>query len=132
MILCLIAQAPVHAADKPKGMAEPIFKGPFVPRSQEFQVTGEVVDAWCFASQTMGPGRGYRHQACGLACAAGGVSLGIVDDKGNLYIAAKHKGFKGCKELLMPFMAKRVHVVGWLAQTGGCNILKIKTVQLSR
>lgn len=134
MILCLCAlrATPAHCADKPKGMAEPIFKGPFIPRAKEFQVTGEVVDSWCFASQTMGPGRGPRHQACGLACAAGGVTLGILDDQGNLYIAAKHKGYQGCKELLMPFMAKRVHVVGWLAQAGGCNILKVQSVKLSK
>jgi hypothetical protein len=115
-----------------KGMAEPLLKGPFPPRAHEFEVTGEVVDAWCFTSQTMGPGRGDRHQACGLACAAGGVTLGIVDDKGTLYIAAKHKGYKGCKELLMPFMAKRVHVVGWLAQAGGCNVMKINEVKLAK
>ncbi len=115
-----------------KGMAEPLLKGPFPPRAHEFEVTGEVVDAWCFTSQTMGPGRGYRHQACGLACAAGGVTLGIVDDKGTLYIAAKHKGYKGCKELLMPFMARRVHAVGWLAQAGGCNVMKINEVKLAK
>lgn len=111
-----------------KGMAEPLLKGPFPPRAHEFEVTGEVVDSWCFTSQTMGPGRGYRHQACGLACAGGGVTLGIVDDKGTLYIAAKHKGYQGCKELLMPFMAQRVHVKGWLAQAGGCNVMKINSV----
>jgi hypothetical protein len=132
MILCLCALTPAYTADKPKGVEAPILKGPFLPRAKEFELTGEVVDTWCFTSQTMGPGRGNRHQACGLACAAGGVTLGIVDDKGTLYIAAKHKGYQGCKELLMPFMAKRVHVVGWLAQAGGCNVLKINSVKLAK
>ncbi|HEY9677946.1 MAG TPA: hypothetical protein V6C76_08045 [Drouetiella sp.] len=117
------------AQAKTKGMAEPRLKGPFLPRAKPFEVTGEVVDSWCFTSQTMGPGRGENHKACGLACAAGGVTLGIVDDSGTLYIAAKHKGYQGCKDLLMPFMARRVHAVGWLAQAGGCNIMKINSVK---
>jgi hypothetical protein len=101
----------------------------YPPLTKEVEITGEVVDAWCFTSQVMGPGRGESHKACGLACAYGGVTLGIVDDKGTLFIAAKHKGFQGCKELLTPFMAKRVKVDGWLASKGGCNVLKIKSVQ---
>jgi hypothetical protein len=101
----------------------------YAPLTKPIELTGEVVDSWCYSSQVMGPGRGDRHKACGLACAHGGVTLGIVDDNGILYIAAKHQGYTGCKELLIPFMAKRVKVVGWLAEKGGCKILKIRTVQ---
>lgn len=100
----------------------------FEPKTTPIEVTGEVVDSWCYASQVMGPGRGERHKACALACAYGGVTLGIVDDAGTLYIAAKHKGYTGCKELLVPFIAKRVKVTGWLATKGGCKLLKIKSV----
>ncbi len=66
-------------------------------------MTGEVVDAWCYASQVMGSGRGEKHKACALACIHGGVSAGILDEKtGELFIAAKHKGYKGCTVLLLP------------------------------
>ena len=34
---------------------------------KEIEITGEVVDAWCYASQTMGPGQGEGHKACALA-----------------------------------------------------------------
>jgi len=101
----------------------------FPPLTKAVEITGEVVDSWCYTSQVMGPGRGERHKACGLACAHGGVTIGIVDDKGTLFIAAKHKGFQGCKELLTPYMAKRVKVKGWLASKGGCNVLKIQSVE---
>jgi hypothetical protein len=99
------------------------------PLAKPIEIVGEVVDSWCYSSQTMGEGRGERHKACGLACAYGGVTLGIVDDQGTLYIAAKHKGYTGCKELLTPFMAKRVKVKGWLGTKGGCKILKIVSVE---
>lgn len=99
------------------------------PEVQLTQITGEVVDTWCYTSHVMGPGRGPKHKACALACAHGGVTLGIVDDKDVLYIAAKHRGYTGCKELLTPFVAKRVKVICWVAKRGGCNVIKIKSVE---
>ncbi|HEY9718579.1 MAG TPA: hypothetical protein V6C69_13995 [Trichormus sp.] len=101
----------------------------YQPQTTTVTIVGEVVDSWCYSSQVMGPGRGERHKACGLACAHGGVTLGIVDDEGTLYICAKHKAYTGCKELLTPFMAKRVKILGWLGQKGGCKVLKVAEVE---
>jgi hypothetical protein len=97
-----------------------------------FYVTGEVVDAWCYASQSMGPGRGERHKPCALACIMGGVTPGIVDDQGRLYICAKAQGYKGCQELLTPFVAKRVKAEGWLTTKGGCNVMKLTSVEAAK
>ena len=108
-----------------------------IPEQKKFtrkvDSTGEVVDAWCYASQTMGPGRGPGHKACALACVYGGVSVGIVEDgSGDLYVAAKYKGYKGCKELLIPYMGERVHVTGVVGEMGGCRMLRIQTVELAK
>ena len=99
------------------------------PVYNKFECTGEVVDSWCYASKSVGEGRGPEHARCANACAHGGVTLGIVDDQGKLYIAAKYKAYSGCQQLLEPYVAKRVHITGFLATTGGCNILKINTVE---
>lgn len=110
----------------------PLEKQRLIPATKKVEITGEVVDAWCYASQVMGPGRGEKHKACALACIHGGVSAGILDEKtGELFIAAKHKGYTGCKELLLPFVAKRVVVKGWIARKGGCNLIKIQEVKLA-
>jgi hypothetical protein len=101
----------------------------YQPQTKTVTIVGEVVDSWCYSSQVMGPGRGERHKACGLACAHGGVTIGIVDDEGTLYICAKHKAYTGCKELLTPFMAKRVKILGWLGEKGGCKVLKVAEVE---
>jgi hypothetical protein len=100
------------------------------PLAVPITVIGEVVDTWCYAGQIVGSGRGEYHKPCALACAHGGVTLGIVDDKGTLYVAAKTRAYTGCKELLIPFMAKRVKATGWLATKGGSNIMKIQKVEL--
>jgi hypothetical protein len=93
------------------------------------ELTGEVVDSWCYASRSVGDGRGPEHAQCARACAHGGVTLGILDDKGKMYIAAKYRAYSGCQLLLEPYVAKRVHVRGMLATRGGCPILKITSVQ---
>jgi hypothetical protein len=102
------------------------------PLAKPFSVTGEVVDSWCYASQVMGGGRGEAHKPCALACGHGGVTLGIVDDQGTLYVAVKSRAYNGCNQLLLPFVAKRVKATGWLATKGGSNIMKIQTVELAK
>lgn len=98
--------------------------------TREVTVIGEVVDAWCYASQTMGPGKGESHKACALACINGGVSVGILEEStGNLFIAAKYKGYQGCRELLLPLVGEKVKATGWVGDLGGCRMLKIKTVE---
>lgn len=125
--------AQISRAEQLKPQSEiPLEKQRLIPATKKVEMVGEVVDAWCYASQVMGPGRGEKHKACALACIHGGVSPGILDEKtGELFIAAKHKGYTGCKELLLPFVAKRVVVKGWIARKGGCNLIKIQEVKLA-
>jgi len=122
------------SAERPRPQSEiPGEKQRLLPATKKVEMTGEVVDAWCYASQVMGPGRGEKHKACALACIHGGVSAGILDEKtGELFVAAKHKGYTGCKDLLLPFVAKRVTVKGWIARKGGCNLIKIQEVKLAK
>ncbi|MDZ4832465.1 MAG: hypothetical protein SGJ27_01565 [Candidatus Melainabacteria bacterium] len=92
-------------------------------------IEGEVVDTWCYTSGVMGDGRGESHKSCARKCVGGGVTAGILADDGTLYIAAKHKAYNGCAGLLLPFVASRVKVQGWLAEKGGVKLLKINTVE---
>ena len=94
------------------------------------ELTGEVIDAWCYCSKVMGDGRGPSHEKCAKLCVAGGVSAGILTDDGTVYIAAKHQGYKGCNGLLLPYVAKRVKVKGWIAERGGIKVVKIREVEL--
>lgn len=94
------------------------------------ELTGEVIDAWCYCSKVMGDGRGKEHEKCAKLCVAGGVSAGILTDDGTVYIAAKHQGYKGANGILLPFVAKRVKVKGWVAERGGIKVVKVRTVTL--
>jgi len=97
--------------------------------TKEVTIVGEVVDSWCYASGVMGDGRGEKHKKCARLCVGGGVTAGILADDGTLYIAAKHKAYNGCAGLLLPYVATRVKVKGWLADRGGIKLLKINSVE---
>lgn len=100
------------------------------PNIKPITVTGEVVEIWCYTSETMGPGRGKEHLSCAGLCAAGGVPLAIVDDNGEIYLAAKSsEPYKGCFELLAPYLSKRVKAAGFVAAKKGIKVLKITSVQ---
>lgn len=144
MLFCLLLSAPAWAADPvkkpapgstPKGQSAQQQSGSpaavhLAPVAVPVELVGEVVDSWCYASQVMGDGRGAHHQSCALACVMGGVTPGIVDDKGMLYLCVKHKAYTGCKDLLAPYVAKRVKVKGHLATKGGVRVLKVTSVEL--
>ncbi len=97
---------------------------------EPIKVTGEIIDIWCFMSETMGPGRGEKHKACATACGHGGMPLGIVEEKtGNVYVAAKSpEPYKGCNEMLLPYVAQKVTLEGFVARKGGCQVLRVQKV----
>lgn len=95
-------------------------------------VIGEVIDVWCYMSQTMGPGRGESHMACAAKCGIGGIPLGILEDKtNNVFVAAKsNRPYTGCNKILLPYVGKKVKVNGYVARRGGCQVLRIERVSV--
>ena len=60
--------------------------------AQTIEVTGEVIDTWCYYSGVMGGPEavtGTAHHTCALWCAAGGIPVGIRTEKGEVYMVLK-------------------------------------------
>lgn len=55
---------------------------------QRVQVTGEVIDTWCYISEIMFA-EGTAHHQCAVWCAAGGVPVGVLADDGQVYMVLK-------------------------------------------
>jgi len=59
------------------------------------QVTGEIIDTWCYLSGVMGGPEavvGTAHHTCAIWCAAGGIPVGLLSDDGKLYMVLKLEG----------------------------------------
>ncbi|WP_308915384.1 hypothetical protein [Jannaschia sp. LMIT008] len=62
---------------------------------ERVQVTGEVIDTWCYFSGVMGgPDAvvGSAHHTCALWCSAGGIPVGLLAEDGTVYMVLKMAG----------------------------------------
>lgn len=62
---------------------------------ERIQVTGEMIDTWCYVSGVMGgPDAvvGSAHHTCALWCAAGGIPVGLLADDGRVFMVVKWQG----------------------------------------
>ena len=60
--------------------------------SERIQVTGEIIDTWCYYSGVMGgPDAvvGSAHHTCALWCSAGGIPVGLLAEDGTVYMVLK-------------------------------------------
>ncbi|MCE8512863.1 hypothetical protein KBY22_09175 [Ruegeria pomeroyi] len=56
------------------------------------QVTGELIDTWCYYSGVMGGPEavvGSAHHTCALWCSAGGIPVGLQAEDGTIYMVLK-------------------------------------------
>jgi signal transduction histidine kinase len=96
------------------------------PKGTETTVKGEVVDLWCYLE---GGDHGANHKACAISCAKAGNPIGIVDSKGNVYVAMGIKDHQPGREVLIDKMAQTVTVKGTLVKKGGTQVIYVKSVQ---
>jgi|GEM_PF-371009 len=62
---------------------------------EHVQVTGEIMDTWCYLSGVMGEADstlGTAHHTCAMWCAAGGIPIGLRTDDGEIYMVLKLEG----------------------------------------
>jgi len=62
---------------------------------ERVQITGELIDTWCYFSGVMGgPDAvvGSAHHTCGMWCAAGGIPVGLLTEDGTVYMVITWEG----------------------------------------
>jgi hypothetical protein len=96
------------------------------PKGTTVTIKGEAVDLWCYME---GGDRGPAKKACATACAKAGNPIGILDAKGDLYVASGLEDHQPARDLLLEKMSEQVTVTGTLVSKGGMKMLFIKSVQ---
>src|SRR5882672_12876385 len=96
------------------------------PKGKEVSVKGEVVDLWCYLE---GGDHGAEHKECAVTCAKAGNPIGILDEKGNVYVALGIKDHQPGREVLIDKMAETVTVTGTLVKKGGTQVIYVKSVK---
>ncbi|WP_299615102.1 hypothetical protein [uncultured Tateyamaria sp.] len=97
------------------------------------QVTGEIIDTWCYYSGVMGSPDavvGSAHHTCALWCSAGGIPVGLLAENGTVYMVLKvgdddqTAGGDG----ILKLAAHTVEADGTLYQRDGLNYIVVSEV----
>jgi hypothetical protein len=60
-------------------------------KPKRVQVTGEIVDSWCYVTEIM-YALGTAHHRCAIWCAAGGIPVSLKADDGTPYVILRVEG----------------------------------------
>lgn len=95
------------------------------PKGPTVTVKGEVVDLWCYLE---GGDHGASHKQRSTACAKAGNPIGLIDDKGNIYVTAGIQDHQPARDILINRMNEQVTATGTLVKKGGTQMLYVKSV----
>ncbi|MGF1552441.1 MAG: hypothetical protein ACFBWO_08080 [Paracoccaceae bacterium] len=100
---------------------------------ERVQVSGEVIDTWCYYSGVMGgPDAvvGSAHHTCAMWCAAGGIPVGVLADDGSVYMVMKWQGDAAIAdgEALLDSQSHRISVDGTMFERDGIRYLFVAEV----
>ena len=115
--------------------ASPLATSPAIAASdpERIQITGEVIDTWCYFSGVMGAGEavtGSSHHTCALWCAAGGIPVGVLTEDGTVYMVLKWEGSDSVAkgDTLMEVQSDKITADGLLYERDGINYLVVEQV----
>ena len=97
----------------------------------EATLKGELIDLKCYSSG-MGGGRGEEHQDCAIQCIRGGLPVGLLDEKGAVYLLVPRKGMKGGNEALAEHAAHTLTFKGTLQDKGGMKVLHYTSFEMAK
>src|SRR5437762_12769552 len=96
------------------------------PKGDPVTLKGEVVDLWCYLE---GGDHWADHKACGIECAKAGNPIGLLTDKGDIYVMMGMKDHQPGREVLIDKMAETVTVEGTLVKKGGVQVVYVSSVK---
>jgi hypothetical protein len=96
------------------------------PKGEAVTLKGEVIDLWCYLESG---DHGADHKPCGIQCAKAGNPIGLLTEKGDIYVMMGIKDHQPGRELLIDKMADTVTVEGTLVKKGGVQVVYVSTVK---
>ena len=106
---------------------------PALAAGERVEVTGEIIDTWCYFSGVMGgPDAvvGTAHHTCALWCSAGGIPVGLLAEDGTVYMVLKIEGDAGSAggDTQLRLASHVVTADGMLYERDGLNYIVVEEV----
>ena len=118
-------------------LAAGLAAGPALAAGERVEVTGEIIDTWCYFSGVMGgPDAvvGTAHHTCALWCSAGGIPVGLLAEDGTVYMVLKIEGDAGSAggDTQLRLASHVVTADGMLYERDGLNYIVVEEVVADR
>jgi len=95
--------------------------------AETVQVTGEIVDTYCYA--LMGA-KGESHRQCAIECLQKGIPAGILEDGTNkVYVLLPNKDKSPLPKGVIDKVAKKVTITGRVYTSGGSQFLTVESIK---
>ncbi|SRR5258708_7389450 len=92
----------------------------------DITVQGEVVDLACYMGHEA---KGAKHKDCGDMCLKGGMPMGLLTDKGAVYLLLEDHTNKEAYQSLKAKAAENVRVMGDLHKRGGIQAITVEKAE---
>lgn len=98
-------------------------------KAERVQVTGELIDTWCYVTEIM-YSQGTAHHQCAIWCAAGGIPVSIRDDAGKLFVVLRVEDddTSVANPKMIKIQTHKVTVDGDLFERDGVNYILVSKV----
>ncbi|RED51587.1 hypothetical protein [Aestuariispira insulae] len=93
------------------------------------QVTGEVIDTWCYVTEIM-YAEGTAHHQCAVWCAVGGIPVSVLGEDGNVYVVLRveDEDTNVASPRMLTVQSHKVTVDGDLIERDGVKYLIVTQV----
>lgn len=95
-------------------------------KGQDVSMQGEIVDMACYMGHEA---HGDKHQECAEMCIKGGMPIGLLTDKGKVYLLLEDHTSKEAYQSLKDMAAEQVKVMGDLHKRGGMEAIVVEKAQ---
>ena len=92
--------------------------------AEEATIKGEVIDLSCYLHSGA---RGEKHMQCAASCIEGGLPMGILTEKGEVYLLIENHKQKDAYATAKKNAAQQVEVKGEVAEKGGVRAITVNT-----
>jgi hypothetical protein len=89
-------------------------------------MTGEVLDLACYLGNAAS---GEKHKQCAVTCAASGSPIGLLTDKGDVYLITPPHDSKDAYNKAKQWAGTKVEVTGKTFERGGMKSIEVASAK---
>ncbi len=115
-VLAVACFAIANAAEEKKADAKP----------KATTLAGEIVDLGCYLGQNAS---GEKHKGCAAACIAGGMPMGLLTEKGDVYLLTPPHEGKDAYNKAKEWAGVKVELTGLVHERSGMKSIEVASAK---